>query len=150
MAFTGYARVTGIMVPLVTGPLSGLANWRSWKRLSKRRYDVHPGNEDWETVNLNTLKNKDAMEIGAEWLCKQAFDQLGIGDLLRQENWDEEKISPAATHIITRTVYPASELKTVSVIKENSAVFSQAKRKVFRPSSWKVISRTETASKIYL
>ena len=89
---------------------------------AKSRYDVHPGNEDWETVNLDTLKNKDAREIGAEWLCKQAFDQLGIGDFLRRENWDEEKISLAATHIITRTVYPASELKTVSVIKENSAV----------------------------
>ena len=42
---------------------------------SKKRYDVKQGNEDWETVNMSTLKNKDAREIGAEWLCKQAFDQ---------------------------------------------------------------------------
>jgi hypothetical protein len=89
---------------------------------AKKRYDVHPGTEEWETVNLDTLKNRDAREIGAEWLCKQVFDQLGIGDFLRQENWDEEKISLAATHIISRTVYPASELKTVSVIQENSGV----------------------------
>ena len=89
---------------------------------AKKRYDVQPGSEEWETVNLDTLKNRNAREIGAEWLCKQAFDQLGIGDFLRQENWDEEKISLAATHIISRTVYPASELKTVSVIQENSGV----------------------------
>lgn len=89
---------------------------------SKKRYDLQHGNKDWETVDMSTLKNKDAREIGAEWLCKQAFDQLGIGDFLKQQNWDDEKISLAATHIISRAVYPASELKTVSFIKENSAI----------------------------
>ena len=89
---------------------------------SKRRCDFSAEKEDWEVVNLETLKNKDAREIGAEWLCQQAFDQLGISEFLRQENWDEEKISLATTHIISRAVYPASELKTVSVVRENSAI----------------------------
>ena len=89
---------------------------------SKKRYDVKQGNEDWETVKMSTLKNKDAREIGAEWLCKQAFDQLGIGSFLKQAGWDENKIALATAHIITRAVYPASELKTVSYIKENSAI----------------------------
>lgn len=88
----------------------------------KKRYDIKRGDEDWETVNISTLKNKDAREIGAEWLCKQAFDQLGIGSFLRQSGWGEDKISLATTHIISRAVYPASELKTVSFIKENSAI----------------------------
>jgi hypothetical protein len=77
---------------------------------------------DWETVNMSTLKNKDGREIGAEWLCKQAFDQLGIGHFLSQNGWDEGAIALATTHIISRAVYPASELKTVSYIKENSAI----------------------------
>jgi hypothetical protein len=89
---------------------------------AKKRYDVNHGNREWETVDMSTLKNKEAKEIGAEWLCKQAFNQLGIGDFLRQQNWDEEKISLAATHIISRAVFPASELKTVSWIKKNSAI----------------------------
>ncbi len=88
----------------------------------KRRYDLKSEDEDWETVNISSLKNKDAREIGAEWMCKQAFDQLGISDFLNQQNWDKEKISLATTHIISRAVYPASELKTVSFIKENSAI----------------------------
>ncbi len=87
--------------------------------LKKKRYDV---NADWETVDMSTMKNKDANEIGSEWLCKQAFDQLGIGEFLQQQKWPEEKISLAATHIISRAVFPASELKTVSYIKENSAI----------------------------
>lgn len=88
----------------------------------KQRYDVKTKGADWQIVDVDTVKNKDAREIGAEWLCKQAFEQLNISGFLRQSNWPEEKVSLAATHIISRTVYPASELKTVSFIKESSAV----------------------------
>ncbi len=87
---------------------------------AKGTCDIKPG--DWDTVNLTTLKNKDGREIGAEWLCKQAFDQLGIGSFLQQSGWDDQSIALATTDIICRAVYPASELKTVSYIKENSAV----------------------------
>lgn len=88
----------------------------------KKRCDILSEKGEWETVNVSTIRNKDAREIGAEWLCKQAFDQLGIAKFLREHNWDEETISLATTHIISRAVYPASELKTVSFIKENSAI----------------------------
>lgn len=87
---------------------------------AKGTCDIKPG--EWETVNISTLKNKDGREIGAEWLCKQAFDQLGIRSFLQQRGWDDETIALATTHIISRAVYPASELKTVSYIKENSAI----------------------------
>lgn len=87
--------------------------------LKKKRYDV---NQDWETVNMGSLKTSDAREIGAEWLCKQAYDQLKIGTYLQQAGWSEEKVSLASTHIISRAVYPASERKTASYIKENSAI----------------------------
>ena len=90
--------------------------------LKKRRYDIKPGNRDLETVDMDTLRNKDGREIGAEWLCQQAFNQLGIGNFLRQAGWDQERVALAATHIISRAVYPASELKTVSFIRENSSI----------------------------
>jgi len=88
----------------------------------KKRYDVQSGKAEWETVNLSTLQNKDAREIGAEWLCKQAFDQLGIGNFLQRCGWADDQIALATSHIVSRAVYPASELKTVSYIKENSAI----------------------------
>jgi len=88
----------------------------------KHRYDLGETGKDLQTVDLSTMKNKDAREIGAEWLCKQVFDQLDITGFLRQKKWPEENISLAATHIISRAVYPASEFKTVSFIKENSAI----------------------------
>ena len=89
----------------------------------KKKLDVAPDlADDIDTVKLNTLKNKNVREIGAESLCFQALRQLGIGHYLKTRGWDDQQVSLAATHIISRTVYPASELKTVSWIKENSAV----------------------------
>jgi len=78
--------------------------------------------DDFERVNLNTLAHKDVREIGAESICYQAFQQLKIDKYLKPIGWDDQQVKLAATHIISRAVYPASELKTVSWIKENSAV----------------------------
>ncbi len=99
-----------------------LAQYFYLEIIKKRRYDVPKDNKDFQTVDLSSLKNKDAREAGAEWLCKQAFDQLGIVGFLQKQGWPQNDISLATTHIISRAVYPASELKTVSFIKENSAV----------------------------
>jgi len=79
-------------------------------------------NCDWQKVDLNTLKNKDVKELGSEWLASQAIEELGICDYLGRKGWDEEHIALAKTHLICRTVYPASELKTVRYMQENSSV----------------------------
>lgn len=90
--------------------------------IKKKSYDTGTENAEWETVDMSSLSNSDAREIGSEWLCQQAFDQLEIGGFLRGEGWSEELVSLAATHIVSRAVFPASELKTASFIKENSAI----------------------------
>jgi len=97
--------------------------------VSEKRIDVAPhrsgatkSGKDWQTIDINSIKNKDVREIGAEWLCFQAIRQLGVDAFLSNQGWDEEHIQLALTHIISRAVYPASELKTSSWIKENSAV----------------------------
>ena len=77
---------------------------------------------DFDLINLKTLKNKNIREVGAESLCFQSFHQLKIDIYLRGRGWSEEQINLAATHLISRAVYPASEYKTVSWIKENSAI----------------------------
>ena len=102
--------------------VENLARYYYNEIVKKRRYDTKHEGPEWETVDMKSLKNSDAREVGAEWLCKQAFDQLGIGRLLGQCGWSDPEVSLAATHIISRAVYPASELKTVSYIKENSAI----------------------------
>ncbi len=73
-------------------------------------------------VDVDTLKHKDAREIGAEWMCYQALEQLQLGNKLSSLGWEEEAIKLAYTQIISRAVYPFSENRTSKWIKENSAV----------------------------
>jgi len=81
------------------------------------------GDEDWETINMKSLKNRDIREIGGEWLCYQALEQLGAGRYLSTlADWSGDDVRLALTHIISRAVYPASELKTSRWIADNSAV----------------------------
>ena len=78
--------------------------------------------KDIDTVDLNTLKNKDIREVGAEWLSLQAIKQLGIDRFLSERNWSEQDISLAMSHIVSRAIYPASELKTVRFMEDNSSI----------------------------
>ncbi len=73
-------------------------------------------------VDVDTLTHKDAREVGAEWMCFQAMEQLKIKQCLQSLNWDEQQIQLAITQIISRAVCPYSELRTSRWIKENSAI----------------------------
>lgn len=92
--------------------------------VKEKRVDVgsKDKSKDWQTIDLNSLRNKDVREVGAEWLCCQAIRQLGIDQFLESQGWEPEQVSLAMTHLISRAVYPASEYKTSHWIKENSAV----------------------------
>ena len=89
------------------------------KRVDKTITDK---SQDWQTIDINTLKNKEIREVGAEWLCYQATKQLGIDTFLLGKGWAQEKVSLALTHMVSRAVYPASEYKTSRWATENSAI----------------------------
>lgn len=78
--------------------------------------------KDLEIIDLNSIRNKDIREIGAEWMSYQATDQLQIRSFLERQSWSDQDIRLAQTHIISRAVYPASEFETSRWIKDNSAV----------------------------
>ena len=73
-------------------------------------------------VDVDTVKHTDAREIGAEWICLQALRELKIDEFLRHEGWSEIKIDTTLAHLITRTIYTPSELKSMRIMDENSAV----------------------------
>lgn len=73
-------------------------------------------------VDVNTIEHTDAREIGAEWMCLQALRELELEKFLRNEDWSETKINTALAHLITRTIYSSSELKSMRIMDENSAV----------------------------
>lgn len=92
------------------------------RMVREKKVDIAKGNKEIETVDMQTLKNKDIREAGAEWMALQAVRQLGIDGYLSSRNWSDQDISLAMGHIVSRAIYPASELKTLRYMQENSAV----------------------------
>jgi len=94
------------------------------RMLKEKKIDLGSSNtkRDIDTVDLNTLKNKDVRELGAEWLSLQAVRELGIDSYLSSRDWSDEEVSLAVSHIVSRAVYPASELKTVRFMEDNSSI----------------------------
>ena len=73
-------------------------------------------------VDVNSIQHTDAREIGAEWVCLQAIRELEIDSFLQREGWSETQINTTLAHLITRTIYSPSELKSMRIMDENSAV----------------------------
>lgn len=92
--------------------------------VSKKRIDA--SNDAYEKskrmVDVDTLSHKNVREVGAEWMCYQALNQLHFKEKLEALGWKEQDIQLAFTQIISRAVYPFSENRTTLWIKENSAV----------------------------
>jgi hypothetical protein len=100
-----------------------------WQRLvSENRIDVGqkpkktPSSRERNLVFEESIRHPDVREIGSEWLCRQALEQLQLPDYLSNIGFSEEETSLAVTQIISRAVYPASELETARWIRENSAI----------------------------
>jgi hypothetical protein len=90
--------------------------------VEKKDKKANRNGKDMQLIDLNSIRNKDVREVGAEWLSYQAMCQLQIAPFLASLGWSEEQVRLAQTHIISRAVYPASELGTTRWIRENSAV----------------------------
>jgi hypothetical protein len=90
--------------------------------VEKKDKKASKNGKDLQMIDLNSIRNKDVREIGAEWLSYQALCQLRIAPFLESLGWSEDQVRLAQTHIISRAVFPASELETTRWIRENSAV----------------------------
>ena len=78
--------------------------------LENRKKKAEKSGKDMQAIDLNSITNKDVREVGAEWLSYQAMNQLQISKFLEDQVWNQDDIKLAQTHIISRAVYPASEL----------------------------------------
>ena len=87
-----------------------------WKRMRDEggidRFDnkeAKARSEASHYVDIDSVEHTDARNVGAEWLCKQAMDELSFEDFLRTEGWTENSINTALSHLIVRTVYTPLE-----------------------------------------
>lgn len=94
-----------------------------WQRIvSSKKLDLLSVDKLSRMVNMDTLRHTDAREIGAENIAYQTWEKLDLTQLLLSAGFTQEQAMLAATQVVSRAVYPSSELKTARWIKENSAV----------------------------
>lgn len=98
---------------------------RIWNiMVSKKKIDRKIISEQAKMVHVETIKHNEVREIGTEWLCYNTWNKLGLTEFFTQLGWTEEQIQLAQTQVISRAIYPVSELASTRIIKENSAICS--------------------------
>ncbi len=77
---------------------------------------------DYQLVNVNGISHERVREIGAEWLCQQALEQLGLESALRSLGWERKWIERAFIYLIARCIYPSSDRETAFWLQQNSGL----------------------------
>jgi transposase len=94
-----------------------------WSRIVKeKRLDLTLYNPDSRMIYADTIRHNNVREIGAEWICYNTWQQLGIDKVLIDNGFSESEVQLAQTQVISRAIYPGSELATSKWIKDNSAI----------------------------
>lgn len=94
-----------------------------WNQMiEKKTIDRKSIEQQHRLVKADTIKHKEAREIGTEWICANTWNNLKLTELFEGLGWHRENIQLAMTQIISRAVDPGSELATSRWIKDNSAI----------------------------
>lgn len=78
--------------------------------------------KQFEQVDLNSISNSQARTLGAECIGYSMFTLLELDSCLEKLGFNEKQLSLAATSIIGKLVFPASELRTRDWAKNLSAI----------------------------
>jgi len=94
-----------------------------WQRILKsRQLDIVSAAQQQRMINADTMQHSNVREVGAEWMCYHSWNTLQLTEFLLSVGFSETQTQLAATQVISRAVYPFSELRTSRCIKENSAI----------------------------
>ncbi len=111
----------------------------SWelKKLASRYYDKYcikyeqddknptsipppPEKSEFHNIDIKGLEVENVKEFGAEHLCRQILDKLGLGTYFTSIGMSGEQTKKALISIIGKAIYSASEHKTSQILEMNS------------------------------
>jgi len=75
---------------------------------------------EFHNTDIKGLEVEDVKEFGAEHLCKQIIDKLGLGSFLKGLGLSGGQVNTSLISIIARAIYAASEHKTAQILDINS------------------------------
>jgi len=96
---------------------------RFWNEMiEKKTIDRKALEKKHRLIKAESVKHKEAREIGTEWICATTWNNLRLTELFEGIGWHQEKIQLVMTQVITRSIYPYSELASSKWIRDNSAI----------------------------
>lgn len=116
---------------LYDAALGFYGKWLDERREAKERQDrlaeearrrAEEAKEARVSLKLKTLQPETARSVGAEHVCSQTLERLGLKGFLMRSGWSEAKARLAMLQIASRAIYTCSEYKTVRYLRENSAL----------------------------
>ncbi len=79
-----------------------------------------PKKAEFHNIDIKGLEVEDSKEFGAEFLCVQMLEKLGLPDYFKQCGMTSAQTKKALISIAARAVYSVSEHKTAQILKTNS------------------------------
>lgn len=90
---------------------------------AQNNLDENKVETDYQEVDVNSLNTMEASEIGGEWLCNQAFEEMGIQDIfLNKLHYSSKEYQHAIACLTGRLLYPGSDRKMALYLSENSGI----------------------------
>ena len=75
---------------------------------------------EFHNTDIKGLEAVDVKEFGAEHLCKQTMDKLGMEPFLKSLGLSDKQVSTGLISIAARAIYAVSEHKTAQILDINS------------------------------
>ena len=75
----------------------------------------------YHNIDLDTIEQIESMDMGGEWLMKQAMKKLGIENILTGLGMTQEETNIAQMLLTAKAIYPSSELESERWLDEASA-----------------------------
>ena len=87
-----------------------------WQRIvGSKKLDIAGSEKLSRMVNVDTLQHSNVRETGAENIAYQTWEKLQLTSLLLSKGFTQDQAMLAATQVISRAAYPASELNKLLI-----------------------------------
>jgi len=83
----------------------------------------HPKEKQFEEIDINSITGKSSEQIGGEFICQQAMQELGIDRFLKEElEYTDSQLTNCLIALTGRLLYSSSENQTAKWLNDNSAI----------------------------
>ena len=79
-----------------------------------------PKVSEFHNIDIKGLELENVKEFGAEYLCKQTLEKLGLGNYFTSLGMSDEQTKKALISIAGKAIYSASEYRLSQIIEMNS------------------------------